>query len=125
MQELMIFYGLFIGLIIDILWWKVPSLQKADKFEAHEHYHISLEFGILFMMVYSFTQAQESFIILGMAIAFLLGEWDQLKEIVGVKVKPGHPFAMGSSHFKASTIIGLILAVITVFTYLYLPTILN
>ena len=48
-------------------------------------------------------------ILLGAAIGFLLGEWDQLKEIKNKKVVPGHPFAYGSTHFKSSCIIGGIL----------------
>ena len=119
----MIFAGLFVGLIIDIAWWKFPSLQKRDKFQAHEHYHVAIEFTILYIIVSAFTELPYTGFLLGLAIAFLLGEWDQLKEIVGTKVKPGHPFALGSSHFASSAVIGIGLAGSAILLYFYLPTI--
>lgn len=120
MNELLLFFGLFAALIIDIIWWVKPSFSKLDKFKAHEHYHISLELVILFIIIDHLTSSQFSFVILGAAFGFLLGEWDQLKEIVGKTVKPGHPFAYGSSHFKTSSMIGgsLIITIIVLYTYL-------
>lgn len=103
------FFGLFAGLIIDIVWWVKPSLSKSDKFKAHEHYHVSLELVILFIILSYLTDNPVSLFILGAAVGFLLGEWDQLKEIKNSKVIPGHPFAYGSDHFKSSCAIGVIL----------------
>lgn len=113
-----LFFGLFAALIVDIVWWVKPSLSKSDKFKAHEHYHVSLELVILFIIVSYFTNNALSAVILGAAVGFLLGEWDQLKEIKNKKVIPGHPFAYGSNHFKSSCVIGGILTgiILTILT---------
>lgn len=116
-------FGIFTGLVVDIIWWKVPRLSKGDKFKAHEHYHISLELAIVSMIIIHYTQAVPAIFLMGLGFAFFLGEWDQLKEIIQQKVKPGHPFAIGSDHFKASTAIGIVLTVITITTYFYLSSI--
>jgi len=108
-----VFFGLFAALIVDIIWWVKPSLSKSDKFQAHEHYHVGLELVILFLIVDYLTQNSASLVILGASIGFLLGEWDQLKEIKNKKVVPGHPFAYGSTHFKASSLIGGVLTAVT------------
>ena len=107
-----VFFGLFAALVVDIVWWVKPSLSKSDKFQAHEHYHVSLELVILFVIISYFTDSPVSLFILGAAVGFLLGEWDQLKEIKNKKVIPGHPFAYGSTHFKASSLIGGILTAV-------------
>lgn len=124
-ELLLLFFGLFAALIVDIIWWVKPSLSKFDKFTAHEHYHISLELVILFITIQYLTNSPFSIVILGAAFGFLLGEWDQLKEIVGKTVKPGHPFAYGSNHFKTSSIIGIVLTGIIILLYTYLQTITN
>lgn len=117
-----IFLGLFAALIVDIIWWVKPSLSKSDKFQSHEHYHVSLEFVILFILVDYFTNSPFSLTILGSSFGFLLGEWDQLKEIKNKKVIPGHPFAFGSTHFKSSCVIGAILTgvIIIMLSLIYL-----
>lgn len=107
-----VFFGLFAALVVDILWWVKPTLSKSDKFQAHEHYHVGLELVILFVIISYFTDSPVSLFILGAAVGFLLGEWDQLKEIKNKKVIPGHPFAYGSTHFKASSLIGGILTAV-------------
>lgn len=109
---LFVFFGLFAALIVDIIWWVKPTLSKSDKLQAHEHYHVALELVILFIIVDYLTQNSISLVILGAAIGFLLGEWDQLKEIKNKKVVPGHPFAYGSTHFKASSLIGGVLTAV-------------
>lgn len=114
------FFGLFAALIIDIIWWVKPSLSKSDKFQAHEHYHVGLELVILYILVSYITDSPASLFILGAAVGFLLGEWDQLKEIKNHKVIPGHPFAYGSSHFKSSCVIGGILTGIIIILCLVL-----
>ena len=124
-ELLLLFFGLFAALVIDIIWWVKPSFSKLDKFKAHEHYHISLELVILFIIVQYFTNSPFSVVIIGAAFGFLLGEWDQLKEIVGKTVKPGHPFAYGSSHFKTSSAIGGLLIGTIIILYTYLHTIIN
>ena len=124
MEFLFLFVGLFIAFIIDILWWTQKSFQKAEKgFEAIEHYHIGMGLAILYIIISHFSDSIFNVIIIGTAIGFVLAEWSQSKEIKGVKVIPGHPFALGSSHFKLSTIIAIILCIIAVVTYFYLPVI--
>ena len=113
-----LFFGLFLALIIDIIWWVKPSLSKSDRFKAHEHYHVALELVILFILIDHITNSPALLFILGAALGFLLGEWDQLKEIKNHKVIPGHPFAFGSDHFKTSCIIGIILTSIAITLYL-------
>ena len=125
MTELLLYFGLLPALVIDIIWWVKPSFSKLDKFKAHEHYHVSLELVILYIMIQHFTNSPFSVVILGAAFGFLLGEWDQLKEIVGKTVKPGHPFAYGSSHFKASSVIGVSLIGTIILLYTNLQTIIN
>jgi len=116
-----LFFGVLIGLVVDIIWWVKPSLSKSDKFKAHEHYHVALELVILSIVMFYFTDSQPlSILLLGVGFGFLLGEWDQLKEIVGKKVVPGHPFAYGSSHFKSSTVIGIVLCMVAIATYSYM-----
>ena len=52
-----------------------------------------------------------------MALGFLAAEWTQSKEIIHKKVVPGHPFAYGSTHFRSSTMIGIILTIIAIVIY--------
>jgi len=115
-----VFFGLFAALIVDIIWWVKPKLSKSDRFKAHEHYHVSLELVMLFIIIQNFTNNSASLFILGAAVGFLLGEWDQLKEIKNRKVVPGHPFGFGSTHFKASCVIGGILTGIVIILSLVL-----
>lgn len=79
----------------------------------------------MFIIVEHFTNNPFSIVIMGAAFGFLLGEWDQLKEIVGKTVKPGYPFAYGSNHFKTSSIIGISLIITVILLYTYLHSIIN
>lgn len=121
---MLLFVGLFIAFIIDILWWTQKSLQKAEKgFEIHEHYHFGIELVILYIIISHFIDSVFNVILIGAAIGFVLAEWSQSKEIKGVRVVPGHPFAYGSSHFKQSSIIAIGLSIVAVISYLYLLSI--
>ncbi len=127
-QITLVFLGFCVGLIIDILWWVVPAFKKAEKgFEAFEHFHISQFLFIGFLIVGFLLNSDYSLILFGGAIAFFLAEWSQSKEIKGKKVIPGAPFAYGSTHFKSSAIIGVILfaatAIIWITLYFYLGNI--
>lgn len=64
--------------------------------EAHEHYHVGLELGIIGIIL-------TSPIFIGLMVSFILAEWSQ-----------DHKFALGSSHFKLSTIIGISLFIVVV-----------
>lgn len=92
MEEFSVFsIGIIIGLVMDVIWWKIPYQKIETGFEVVEHYHFGIILGI-------FTVISGSPIFAGMMIALFLGEWTQTNK-----------FAMGSTHFKNSTIIGGIL----------------
>jgi hypothetical protein len=85
--------GFILGLILDVLWWKIDYSKYEKGLEVHEHYHIGLELGIIGVLL-----NQEIFI--GLMMSFILAEWSQKNQ-----------FALGSNHFKGSTLIGIILSV--------------
>ncbi len=119
----LIFFGLFIAFVVDILWWVSPVFKKTEKgMEAHEHYHIGIELIILFILVDHFFNTSLGLILLGAGIGFLMAEWSQSKEIKGKIVVPGHPFAYKSSHFKSSSLIGILLTGAAIALYIYLGT---
>lgn len=123
-QISLVFVGFCIGLIVDILWWVIPAFKKAEKgFEAFEHFHISQCLFIGFLVVGFLLKSDYALILLGGSVAFFLAEWSQSKEIKGKRVIPGHPFAYKSTHFKGSTIIGIILTGIAITLYFYLQVI--
>lgn len=113
--------GAFLSYIIDVTWWNL-DFKKAEKgLEAHEHYHVGLELLIAALLVYRFINPTTAYILIGAGFGFITAEWRQTVEIAGKKVKPGHPFAYGSNHFKQSTVIGIILTAILATTALILP----
>lgn len=83
--------GIILGLVMDVTWWRIPYQKVEAGFEVLEHYHFAIILGM-------FTVISGSPIFAGMMVALFLGEWTQ-----------DHKFAMGSSHFRNSTIIGGIL----------------
>ena len=91
-----VIYGFFIGLALDIGWWRINRSKYEKGLEAHEHYHIGFELGIIGAIT-GFP------IFYGLMLAFVLAEWAQ-----------DHPFALKSKHFKESTIIGVILIAILI-----------
>lgn len=98
---------LFITLI-DRMWFRI-DYKKAEKgMEVLEHYH----YGIA-LLALSFVLIQPililAFALLGMGTAFIYHE-----------SKQKNFFAHQSTHFKGSTVIGLIIAAIAVFSYFYL-----
>ena len=105
-ELILVFFGLFLGLILDIIW---QVKIKFNKFQSHEHYHVSLELVILYIIISYFTDSIYSLVILGIATALLLGEWNQLRRVKENKVL-GNTFAYGSVHFKKSSFIGIVLA---------------
>ena len=86
-----------LGLFIDVAWWNVNYKKYEKGLEAHEHYHIGLEIGILGVILSVFIPIFSS-IAMGLMVAFFLAEWSQ-----------DHKFALKSGHFKESSIIGIIL----------------
>lgn len=118
--------GAFIGITIDVIWWKI-DFKKAEKgFEAHEHYHIAFELFIVALIINHFTQyTWISLTLSAIGVAFFVAEWLQGVEVVDRKVKAGHQFAYGAPHFKASTIIGVGLTILTILVYFYLQGVSN
>ena len=119
MDYVILFFCLFIALAIDIIWLTQKSFSRFENgFESHEHYHIAIELVIIYLIVnYFFTIPLD--ILPAMAVGFLAAEWTQSKEILDKKVIPGHPFAYGSTHFRSSTIIGVILCIIAIIIYFF------
>ena len=117
-------FGTFLVMIIDTFWWEI-DYKKAEKgMEAHEHYHIGLELIIVGIFVSIFQEQLASFLF-GAGFLFIVGEWRQVIDTAGTKVVKGHPFAFGSTHFKSSSIIGIILTIIAIISYVFIPTIFN
>ena len=107
-------------MIIDILWWTNTNFKKAEKgMEAHEHYHIGIEMAILGVALEYFSIDFSSFLY-GGGLMFIVAEWLQRFEIISKKVVPGHPFAYGSTHFKSSTAIGIILVIVLICSFILL-----
>jgi len=117
------FFGAYLTMIIDILWGKVNYKKIEKGLEWHEHYHISLELLILGIFINMYNPHISSFLF-GMSLLFFIAEWRQSVDTMSGKVKIGHPFAIGSTHVKFSSIIGITLTVIAIISYLYLPTVL-
>jgi hypothetical protein len=94
--------GTLVGLIMDVVWWKI-NYQKYEKgLEWHEHYHVGIEIAIVAAVI-------NSYFLGGIAFAFILAEY--LQE---------HKFAIKSGHFKESTIFGIVLFIILILvTYLF------
>ena len=113
------FLGLFIAFILDIIWNNYERISKIEKnkLKFHEHYHIALELGILYLLLELFFNIKSE-IIGGMAVGFVITEWSQFISIRNNKVIPGHPFAYGSNHFKLSNVMGFVLTTVLIFLYL-------
>lgn len=111
--------GAFVVMWLDIFWWHIDFKKLEKGLEWHEHYHVGLELLILASFIAIFNEFAAS-VLFGASFLFLAAEWRQAIEVHGDKVKAGHPFAYGSKHFTASTIVGITLTGIAVFSYLYL-----
>ena len=87
--------GFVIGLLIDVAWWNINYKKYEKGLEAHEHYHIGIEVGILGLILGIFVPIIGSLSV-GIMLSFILAEWTQ-----------DHKFALKSGHFKKSSIIGI------------------
>jgi hypothetical protein len=87
-------YGFFLGLVLDVVWSKGLNL-KVDKAPIMEHYH----WGLILILIDKYLPWN---LLSGIAAALIVSEW------TGDKL---HPFAWGKTHFKESTIIGLIISI--------------
>ncbi len=105
--------GCFSCFILDIYWWtRITTAKRLEGgsylMKIHEHYHVGLEMIIAGILLYGYVPSA-TYYLFGFGLAFIMAEWRQIHEIVGKRVEPGHPFAYGSGHFRASTAIGVVL----------------
>lgn len=115
--------GAFVVMWVDIFWWHIDYKKVEKGLEWHEHYHVGLELIIVANVLIAVTGNFWAIysVLLGAGFLFLAAEWRQAVEIKGKTVVAGHPFAYGSSHFKTSTIVGMVLTAIAAFSHVYLP----
>ena len=81
--------GMMIGVFLDFVYFQRDFNKYERGFEAIEHYHIGILFGVIGVII-------NQPILLGIMIALIFKESDQ-----------AHAFAKGSNHFKSSTYIGI------------------
>lgn len=99
--------------ILDRLWFSI-DYKKAEKgLEVLEHYHYFFPLWAIAFILFEHIPAL-SFALIGTGTAFFYHE-----------AKQKNYFAHKSTHFKGSTIIGIILATITIITYVIVFTINN
>ena len=109
------FFSGFGAMILDSYWEKKGN-KESKKLEFFEHYHNSIILFIIAMFTFS-TSPMITAALISVALVFLVGEWRQIHYTKDNNVLPGHPFAYGSVHFKASSIMGITLICIAIFTY--------
>lgn len=97
--------------IIDRLWFAIDYKKTEKGLEVLEHYHFGL--GLLVISFIFIQIPILAFALLGMGAGFIYHE-----------SKQKNYFAHQSTHFKGSTIIGVVLLCIagTVFAYVYLSS---
>jgi len=104
---------LLFGFLLDVLWSRTPGVSEEDLHSRSinarydfasilEHYHWAIGLMIIYLFI-PFTG------FLGLATALIISEWTG-------DIK--HPFAVGKSHFKGSSIVGLILAFLLFLLYI-------
>lgn len=96
-------------MLFDTLWWHINYKKIEKGLEIIEHYHIGLGLFIAAIVVNLYF-SPVSWFMMGMGFLFIIAEWHQAIEVSHKKVIPGKPFAYGSSHFRSSSIIGIILS---------------
>jgi len=99
----------FLGVtILDRIWFKIDYKKIEKGLAALEHYHWGIGlFALSFFFLEHIPHLAHG--MLGMGAAFVYHE-----------SKQKNFFARTSSHFKSSSVIGIILAGITIVTYFYL-----
>lgn len=86
--------GIMIGLIIDTIWFNINYSKYERGFEVFEHYHA----GILLIPLGLFINP----IFYGLGIGLFIAEWTQENK-----------FAINSTHFKESCLIGGLCALLS------------
>jgi hypothetical protein len=103
---MLILLGLFLGLLLDRVWWELELNKYEAGISVFEHYH----WGLLAWFLSYFTDGIVMDLLRGLGAALVLAEWGQTGEWVNGTWRKGHPFAYGSNHFVPSTVIGVVLA---------------
>lgn len=100
--------SVFFTLLIDKLWMK--NLTKVAKFEKGikfiEHYHIGIILVTLGIITYHYAYILPSIALIPAGFTLIICE-----------LKQKNAFALTSNHAKLSSIIGIILAVLTMIIY--------
>jgi len=107
---IVILLGMLLGLVLDRVWWEARLSKYESGVKELEHYH----WGLLAWFLSYFTPRLVSEFLWGLGAALVLAEWGQTGEWVGDRWRKGHPFAYGSDHFVASTMIGVVLAALVI-----------
>lgn len=95
--------GLALAFLADAIWRAKFWGKDRGKLRVLEHYHWGL-------VLCTLGFALKKLIIVSAGFGLIIAE--ELQQ---------HPFAMGSDHFKWSTILGFVLLVVTVLAYLLQP----
>lgn len=102
--------GIFIGLVLDRIWWELGFNKYEKGLEIFEHYH----HGLMSWILAYFTPIVFSYFLWGLGLALVLAEWGQTGEWGNGVWRRGHPFAYGSKHFPWSTAIGVVLLAVVI-----------
>jgi hypothetical protein len=103
---MLILLGLFLGLLLDRVWWEARLNKYEAGLSVFEHYH----WGLLAWFLSYFTPHLVSEVLWGLGAALILAEWGQSGVWMDGEWRKGHPFAYGTKHFIPSTVIGAVLA---------------
>jgi hypothetical protein len=107
---IVVLLGMLLGLVLDRVWWEWGLSKYESGVKELEHYH----WGLLAWFLSYFTPHLVSEFLWGLGAALILAEWGQIGEWGDGEWRRGHPFAYGSNHFVASTVIGVVLAALVV-----------
>ena len=107
---ILVLLGLLLGLLLDRVWWEAGLNKYEAGISVFEHYH----WGLLAWFLSYFTPSLASEVLWGLGAALVLAEWGQTGEWADERWRRGHPFAYGSDHFVASTVVGVVLAALVI-----------
>ncbi|MCS7118267.1 MAG: hypothetical protein NZ957_05740 [Thaumarchaeota archaeon] len=107
--------GIFMGLLLDRVWWESGFNKYEKGVEFMEHYH----WGLLSILIAFFLPMIAFDFMVGLGLSMILAEWAQTGYWKNGNWRRGHPFAYGSSHFVLSTLIGAVLLASVIAVWLY------
>lgn len=93
--------GFFTTFVLDRIWFSI-DYKKAEKgLEVHEHYHVALELHLVSIVMWIIHVDILAVFLIGAGVGFFLLEAFQ-----------DNAFACTSKHFRASTYVGVGLAIL-------------